>query len=393
MSYASRLDSPKTPPSPDRILSATNSFSSLDVAMATSPSDKTVFARDNSLWERTILRKSSRLFTAVIIFVMAVLSVVPAISAAQPFVKKGGMTISPAFQELIINRGDNVLSAEFSVSNNDTTPANFRLSAIDMGTLDETGGVAFTGLSADYQTKYGLAKWIKLAQREITVLPKTSANIKFKIVDDGTLSPGGHYGAIVVKRQGAQATASNQITLSPEAASLLFVKKIDGARYAMELDSLQIDGAVWRLPQQVKLNFSNSGNVHVVPRGTVTIKDRMGRVVSRGVINDNSSMILPEHTRQVITRLSPLSRAYLPGRYKVELTYRYDGQDSPKIMNTYVYWLNLPMLSVIMVALVGLCYCSYRLWRIRQKRRVTKPKPQPPTKTKKPQSIKIIYKP
>ncbi|MBI1857138.1 UvrD-helicase domain-containing protein [Candidatus Saccharibacteria bacterium] len=58
-SEASLLDLRKTPPSPDRILSATNGFSSLDVAMATSPSDKTVFARDNSLWERTILRKSS----------------------------------------------------------------------------------------------------------------------------------------------------------------------------------------------------------------------------------------------------------------------------------------------------------------------------------------------
>ncbi len=53
------LDLCKTPPSPDRILSATNGFSSLNVATATSPSDKTVFARDNSLWERTILRKSS----------------------------------------------------------------------------------------------------------------------------------------------------------------------------------------------------------------------------------------------------------------------------------------------------------------------------------------------
>ncbi|MBI1857342.1 hypothetical protein HY003_04125 [Candidatus Saccharibacteria bacterium] len=53
------LDLRKTPTSPDRILSATNSFSSLNVATATFPSDKTVFARDNSLWERTILCKSS----------------------------------------------------------------------------------------------------------------------------------------------------------------------------------------------------------------------------------------------------------------------------------------------------------------------------------------------
>ncbi|MBI1856830.1 hypothetical protein HY003_00600 [Candidatus Saccharibacteria bacterium] len=59
ISWSFLLDLCKTPPSPDRILSATNSFSSLDVATATSPSDKTVFAQDNSLWEWTILRKSS----------------------------------------------------------------------------------------------------------------------------------------------------------------------------------------------------------------------------------------------------------------------------------------------------------------------------------------------
>ncbi|MBI1857056.1 hypothetical protein HY003_01410 [Candidatus Saccharibacteria bacterium] len=50
----------KASPSPDQIISAGSSLSSLDVAMATSPSDKTVFARDNSLWERTSFRKSSR---------------------------------------------------------------------------------------------------------------------------------------------------------------------------------------------------------------------------------------------------------------------------------------------------------------------------------------------
>ncbi|MBI1856909.1 cytochrome o ubiquinol oxidase subunit IV [Candidatus Saccharibacteria bacterium] len=54
-----KINLPKTPSSPDRILSAANSFSSVDATRATSPSDKTVFARDNSLWERMILGKSS----------------------------------------------------------------------------------------------------------------------------------------------------------------------------------------------------------------------------------------------------------------------------------------------------------------------------------------------
>ncbi len=53
------LDLRKAPSSPDRLTSATNSFSSLDVPSGTSPSDKTVFAGYNSPWERGILRKSS----------------------------------------------------------------------------------------------------------------------------------------------------------------------------------------------------------------------------------------------------------------------------------------------------------------------------------------------
>ena len=64
-----KLDLSQTPSSPDRITSATNSFSSprlsfrqdgqVDVAMAPSPSDKTVFAQADSVWERTILRQFS----------------------------------------------------------------------------------------------------------------------------------------------------------------------------------------------------------------------------------------------------------------------------------------------------------------------------------------------
>ncbi|MBI1857255.1 hypothetical protein HY003_04340 [Candidatus Saccharibacteria bacterium] len=56
---AAILDLSQAPPSPDRLTSATNSFSSLDVPSGTSPSDKTVFARADSSWERGILRKSS----------------------------------------------------------------------------------------------------------------------------------------------------------------------------------------------------------------------------------------------------------------------------------------------------------------------------------------------
>ncbi len=53
------LDLRKAPPSPDQFISADSGLSSLDVAMATSPSVKPLPTRADLAWERAILRKSS----------------------------------------------------------------------------------------------------------------------------------------------------------------------------------------------------------------------------------------------------------------------------------------------------------------------------------------------
>ncbi|MBI1857320.1 hypothetical protein HY003_03660 [Candidatus Saccharibacteria bacterium] len=50
-------DLPKAPPSPDQFISAGSGLSSLDVAMATSPSVKPLPTRADLAWERAILRQ------------------------------------------------------------------------------------------------------------------------------------------------------------------------------------------------------------------------------------------------------------------------------------------------------------------------------------------------
>lgn len=56
----STLASPKAPTPPDRLISAESGLSSLDAAMATSPSAIPLSARADSPWERGILGKSSK---------------------------------------------------------------------------------------------------------------------------------------------------------------------------------------------------------------------------------------------------------------------------------------------------------------------------------------------
>ncbi len=96
------LDLRKAPSSPDRLTSVANSFSSLDVPSGTSPSDKTVFARADSPWERGILRKSSSLDLHKIVRSQSELSETP-VSRKTPSVKySSGPILSNSAHFLVI---------------------------------------------------------------------------------------------------------------------------------------------------------------------------------------------------------------------------------------------------------------------------------------------------
>jgi hypothetical protein len=272
---------------------------------------------------------------------------------------KSGITISPTFQEISILPNQTGNTNTFAVSNNNDSPVTFDLAAIDMGALDDSGGVVFSGLSTDYQQKYGLAKWLQIDQPTLMIAPHSTQNVKFTIVNDATLSPGGHYGAIVVKPQGEN-SGQSQINLQPQAASLLFVKKLGGEVAKLQLETPKTKTYWWHLPSQIDLVFRNTGNVHVVPRGLVTIKDPHGNQVGRSIINPDSSLILPEHTRIYKSSLTSSKKLLWPGMYKAGVQYRFDGtQETSTGVITYRF-INLPFW------LIGAAIVVAGLWLIRR---------------------------
>jgi hypothetical protein len=300
-----------------------------------------------------------------LLIALAALLLVPAnipMFAAQPRPKKtGGVTISPASQEIIVQPKDKTPRGSFKITNQNAAAETFTLSAIDMGALDETGGLAFTGLAQDYQKKYGLAPWISLNRTSLRVKPGATETITFTIRNDDSLSPGGHYGAVVVRRAGEQTSRSDQVAFSPQAATLLFVRKVGGEVLGLSLPRVETDHSVWRLPTEVKLPFKNDGNVHVVPRGVVRLIDPRGREIAKGIINPESALILPERSRTFPVALEAPSRTIWPGRYTIEVTYRYDGQDQTTRLSQTFYTANLRILLLLVFGALALIFILYRL--------------------------------
>ena len=300
-----------------------------------------------------------RFFIFVGLFGASLIPSLQAKAASQPTPQ--GITITPAFQQVSIPVGVAQQPISFSVTNNESRPQALSLSTADFNTLNESGGLFFVGTNPTaLQKKYGLAKWISLGQTQLNLAPKQTATIRANILNLPDLTPGGHYGALMVSAQTSNSQASsapNKVALHPIASSLLFVTKLGGDTHKLGLSSVTIRRHIFSMPNNVILRFHNDGNTHLILRGTVTITNSSGKLISKGIINEESAIILPETYRQYFVPLQQLSSATLPGRYKISADFRFDGISEfrsyqQSIFYMPFYWLVIMILLLCWVVII-----------------------------------------
>lgn len=284
--------------------------------------------------------------------------------------KQPGFLVSPYFQEINIQKDQTSASFSVDVRNNTGSPAVFRVSVLDFGTLDESGGVAFLG-STD-NLKYSLASWVSLSNDTLVLKPGETQTVKGMVENRESLSPGGHYGAIFFKIEdgGNEMNAKNDlVAFNPSFASLLFARKVGGETYGLNLNNVDFAKGFFVLPSRIKLRFQNAGNVHVIPRGTAEISDPLGRQVAKNIINNESSIILPETFRVFPGTFRQTAPSVIPGRYSLIVKYRYDGKDdfAAERINFFLIPPIFLLLMIISAAIASGCIIFRNKKRKKQK--------------------------
>jgi hypothetical protein len=266
-----------------------------------------------------------------------------------------GLAVSPAFQSVSLAASAPSVQYEVQLINRNMVDQSFRLSLVDFKTLDEEGGVAFLGAStSELEHKYGLASWMSLEKDSVFVPAGKTAKVLVTINNRPSLAPGGHYGAVLATAvDDLGRPDGDSVGVKQVLSSLVLATKEGGAERDLKLTSQTANAGWSRLPSEAVLRFQNLGNVHVVPRGTVEVKDEAGRVVVRGAINEESGAILPESFRQYKTPLRQIARALLPGRYQMVTTYRYDGTDATSVFVTSFWYAGSLLVWGVLVGVVA----------------------------------------
>jgi len=256
----------------------------------------------------------------------------------------GSITVAPAFLRVSLSKQTPVQEETVSVRNNFQVPV--RLSASLYGVDQESGN-----LTAKDEPDPELTKVISLSQTEFTLQPNQSINIKLSVRDSPDLTPGGHYASLLIKQI---AEPGSGVGLQSAVSVTIYVIKEDGAKRDLSLKPLYISSIRLTMPTQESLTFSNKGNVAVTPRASTKIESG-GKIFATGTVNEGSLPVYPGKELTLSSNLSTLKRAWLPGKFNIQIKYRYSGASEEQKINQS-FWC-LPWQFLIFTALfIALCY-------------------------------------
>lgn len=221
---------------------------------------------------------------------------------------------------------------EYLYVNNTQNPVELSFSMQDFKELEENGIPGFINQQDVKNYKYALSSWVTFDKKGLILNPGEKGTLKVT-VDKTRLTQGGHYGSILAEIK--QKDGEKGVKIKAILASLLFVRATTG--YEREEGKISFFAPImnfWEFPDKFLMRFQNTGNVDTIPYGLIEIKDMLGRIVAKGIVNQGSLITLPESIRRYDIPLQRLT-GFLPvGFYNATILVHF-GQNN-KIITSHM---------------------------------------------------------
>lgn len=328
-------------------------------------------------------------------------------------VHAANITVSPPkFEFDEVEKGERVNGA-ITITNGDAEPLVLIPSIADFTAQGEAGKPAFT--ETDAVRAFSLSAWVSLPAEAITVPANDRLEIPFAITVPENAEAGGHFGTIFFSPVTEQ---SGTIAVQQKVGVLLLVRVAGDvhetgdisvfASFPADVDAEAVNQATpqsffSKFPLVIAVRFTNTGNVHLKPEGTITLKNTFGTELARvgeeiiqtatGAVtgtklvdylpvNDTDGNVLPNSSRVFLSEWKGYGSLVLNeqaereiawkglgfGRYTAELNLSYGDTKLP--VHVIHFWI-IPWM-IILPSLVGLAtlFALIKFWRKHSRERL-----------------------
>jgi hypothetical protein len=266
--------------------------------------------------------------------------------------EKNDFVLEPGKVELFLNPGESATRA-IVVTSRIKKKVKFKVEVEDfIGSHDSRNPVILLG---DEKSPYSIKDNITPDTREFTLDFGQRITIPVKVTIPDNAQPGGFYASVLISNvpdDETVNTSQGKARLVSRVGSLMFIRVKGEANEAGHIEDFRIAGeskAVYdKGPFTFQVLFNNTGNVHLVPYGTVNVKNIFGKSV--GIVNVDAYFALPNSTRYREVTWTP---GFLLGRYKAVLNLN-RGYDDIVDTKTIVFWV-LPW-KILVPLFIGLLF-------------------------------------
>jgi len=282
--------------------------------------------------------------------------------------------VEPGKTEIFLNKGESVVK-NIIVTNRIRRRVGFRLSTEDLvGTTDPSQPVILMG---DTDGPYSLRDFIEPEIYEFILEPGERIIIPVKVSVPIDAEPRGYYGALIVSSEsdidenGAEVSGAHGKTKIISRIGSLFLVKINGqGKEEGQLEDFKISGPLQKFyssaPESFEIAYENTGNVHLVPYGKISINNLIGRTVDQIAVD--AYFVLPDSIRY--REVFWQDAGFMLGRYKAELSL-YKGYNNEYESAEVVFWV-LPWKVVVpvfigLVLLISIVYYVLTRFEIKKK--------------------------
>ncbi len=288
--------------------------------------------------------------------------------------KNNDFVVEPGKTEIFLNKGETV-TKNIIVTNRVNKPISFKLSTEDLiGTNDISTPIVLMG---DDTSPYSLKNFIKPEISEFTLNFGERITIPVTVSVPLDAEPRGYYGALIVSNEPDKQVDENSSETQGKTRIIsrigsLFLVKINGeGKEEGRLEGFKIGGPsksfYEKKPESFEIAYQNTGNVHLVPYGKITVKNLLGMGIAE--IPVDAYFVLPNSTRYKEVLWS--SNAFLFGHYTAHLSF-YKGYGNEYQDAQVSFWV-LPWKIVIpvfigLIIFVTLAYYLLTRFELKKKK-------------------------
>lgn len=271
----------------------------------------------------------------------------PSKATADDRLSEGSLSISPFLIDTEVSPGK-ISTHTITIYNTDNIPHQLTYSIQDFVPQGPKGEPRFLTESDITDPTITLSSWIKvIAQPDFTIGAQSSTNLTFQIEAPSNATAGSHYAGLLFS---FESTPGQGITVARKIGAIILARYGKGRPNA----SLSTSAPKNSINKAFSLNatVTNTGNVHISPKGKLNIYNIFGRLVESIPINPSAELILPGLQKEFIAQ----AKSSHAGFYRAETIVFYSSQ--PTLELRHREWVGIwplyKMVSLILILFIGI---------------------------------------